>query len=106
MQPNRRKKPPAPLPNLHGPFAAIDFETADHGPDSACAVGVVRVEDMRVVARETVLIRPPRPHILFSFIHGITWAMVKDEAPFRDAWTKVAPLLDGVNYLAAHNAPF
>jgi DNA polymerase III subunit epsilon len=106
MQPKRRKTAPAPLPNLDGSFAAIDFETADHGADSACAVGVVRVEEMKIVARETVLIRPPRPQILFSFIHGITWAMVKDEPQFRDVWGKVAPLLDGVSYLAAHNAPF
>ena len=45
--PKRRRKTPAPLPPFDRPFVAIDFETADHGPDSACAVGLVRVEARR-----------------------------------------------------------
>ena len=75
-----------PLPPPDGTFVAIDFETADHGPDSACAVGVVRVEGMTVVRRESSLIRPPRSRILFTHIHGITWEMVKEAARFADAW--------------------
>jgi DNA polymerase-3 subunit epsilon len=85
---------------------AIDFETADHGADSACAVGVIRVEGLKVVARESVLIRPPRERILFTYVHGITWPMVKAAPVFRDTWTKLSPLLDGATFLAAHNAPF
>ena len=88
------------------PFVAIDFETADHGADSACAVGLVRVEGGEVVRREVVLIRPPRPRVLFTHVHGITWEMVADAPPFAEAWPKLAPLLDGVAFLAAHNAPF
>jgi DNA polymerase-3 subunit epsilon len=107
MDPSQRKrKPPAPLPPLDRPFVAIDFETADHAADSACAVGLVRVEGSKIVARETVLIRPPRSRIIFTYVHGITWPMVKDAPIFKDAWTKLAPLLDGATFLAAHNAPF
>lgn len=106
MDAGRRKKPPAPLPPLDRPFVAIDFETADHGADSACAVGVVRVENSSIVARETILIRPPRPRIVFTYVHGITWPMVKDAPIFKDAWAKVAHLLDDVTFLAAHNASF
>ena len=43
-------------------FAALDFETADHTPSSACAVGVVIVEDGRIVRRLSRLIRPPGRH--------------------------------------------
>ena len=106
MSPYRKKKSPAPLPPLDQPFVAIDFETADHGADSACAVGLVRVEDLKIVARETLLIRPPRAQILFSWVHGITWPMVKDAPLFKDAWAKMSPLLDGATFFAAHNAPF
>ena len=60
------------LPPPDGAFVAIDFETADYGADSACAVGLVRVEDRQIVHREVVLIRPPRRYIHFSYIHGIT----------------------------------
>jgi DNA polymerase-3 subunit epsilon len=91
---------------LDRPFVAIDFETADHGADSACAVGLVRVEGLEIVAREKLLIRPPRERILFTFLHGITWAMVKDAPVFRDAWAKLSPLIGGATFLAAHNAPF
>lgn len=98
--------PPKPLPSPDGVFVAIDFETADHGPDSACAVGLVRVEEMRVVRRESLRIRPPRRRILFTRIHGITWDMVKDAPGFADVWARLAPLLDGASILAAHNAPF
>ncbi|MBA4186410.1 MAG: exonuclease [Planctomycetaceae bacterium] len=94
------------LPPLDGAFAAIDFETADHGADSACAIGIVRVEGLRIVAREKLLIRPPRSRILFTWVHGITWNMVKDSPSFADAWPRLTPLLDGVTFLAAHNAPF
>jgi DNA polymerase-3 subunit epsilon len=85
---------------------AIDFETADYGPDSACAVGVVRVEGLEVVRRETLLIRPPRPRVMFTHVHGITWDMVKDAPGFADTWPRLAPLLEGAAVLAAHNASF
>jgi DNA polymerase-3 subunit epsilon len=85
---------------------AIDFETADYGPDSACAVGLVRVEALSVVRREALLIRPPRRRVRFTHVHGITWEMVKDAARFVDAWRYLSPLLDGASALVAHNAPF
>ncbi len=101
--------PPVPRPPLSdpaAPFVAIDFETADHGPDSACAVGLVRVEGLRVVRREVLLIRPPRSRVLFTHVHGITWGMVAGAPDFAAAWPRLAPLLDGATLLAAHNAPF
>jgi DNA polymerase-3 subunit epsilon len=88
------------------PFVAIDFETADHGPDSACAVGLVRVERYRIVRSETVLIRPPRRRFFFAHIHGITWSMVEMESPFGEVWPRLAAMLEGAVFLAAHNAPF
>lgn len=90
----------------HSAFVALDFETADHGPDSACAVGVVRVEGGKVVHREGLLIRPPRPQILFTRVHGITWPMVATAPMFADVWPRLLPLFDGAAFLAAHNAPF
>jgi DNA polymerase III subunit epsilon len=104
--PPRHPPRPVPLSLADGTFVAIDFETADHGPDSACAVGLVRVEALTVVRRETLLIRPPRPRVLFTHVHGITWDMVKDAARFADAWPALSPLLDGASTLVAHNAPF
>jgi DNA polymerase-3 subunit epsilon len=104
--PSRRQSLPNLLPSATDAFVAIDFETADYGPDSACAVGLVRVEGLRVVYRESVLIRPPRPKVLFAHVHGITWDMVKEAPGFEDAWPRLTPLLEGASVLAAHNAPF
>lgn len=88
------------------PFVAIDFETADHGPDSACAVGLARVEGGRVVRTAVRLIRPPRPRVLFAHVHGLTWNRLKDAAPFAAVWPELADVLDDAAALVAHNAPF
>jgi DNA polymerase-3 subunit epsilon len=87
-------------------FVAIDFETADYGRDSACAVGVVRVEQGRIVRRESRLIRPPRRDFVFTHIHGIAWGDVADAAPFGEVWGELRDIVKGVDFLAAHNASF
>ncbi len=87
-------------------FAAIDFETADFPPDSACAVAIVRIERSRLVVSASKLIRPPRRRFIFSDIHGITWDDVEDEPPFAGVWVTLRPLLAGVDFIAAHNARF
>lgn len=89
-----------------GPFVALDFETADRGSDSACAVSLMRVEGDEITAGRTVLIRPPRVSFPFSYIHGITWRHVKDQPTFAELWPGLAPMLDGATFVAAHNASF
>lgn len=100
-----RRAAPAPDPRALR-FAAIDFETADAGSDSACALAIVRVEGLRIVRTTTHLIRPPRRDIFFSYIHGITWADVADKPTFRELWPDIRAELTDVDFLAAHNAPF
>lgn len=87
-------------------FIAIDFETADYGRDSACAVGLARVEGSRVTATAYRLIRPPRQDVRFTDIHGITWEDVESEPLFGEVWPELAGLFEGVDFIAAHNAPF
>ena len=89
-----------------GAFVAIDFETADTGRDSACAVGMVRVEGDTVVERAYTLIRPPRPNMQFTWVHGLTWEDVAEAPCFAEVWPTLRPLLEGVRFLAAHNAGF
>lgn len=87
-------------------FVAIDFETACAGRESACAVGLVRVERGEIVRREARLIRPPSPDFTFTWCHGIAWEDVVDQPPFYDVWRELAPMLEGARFFAAHNAPF
>lgn len=89
-----------------GTFVAVDFETADRRRDSACALAIVRVEGMRVVASKYSLIRPPRRDFEFTGIHGISWRDVRDQSPFALVWRSMARLLDGAEFIAAHNAAF
>jgi len=87
-------------------FIAIDFETADHGRDSACAVGIVKVRGTRIIHEEACLIRPPRCTFRFSYLHHITWKDVANQPAFRHVWRSLRPLFEDVDFLAAHNASF
>jgi len=87
-------------------FTAIDFETAGHGRDSACAVGAVVVERGRIVERYYQLIRPPVRQVMFSHVHGLTWADLKDAPAFAEMWPELRRVIEAGEYLVAHNAPF
>jgi len=87
-------------------FVAIDFETADYGRDSACAIGLVRVENDRIVRQVHRLIRPPRRQFVFTYLHGIAWSDVADQPTFGELWPELKAELAGVDYFAAHNASF
>lgn len=87
-------------------FVALDFETADNGRDSACALATVRVEGGSLVEKGFWYVRPPRCTFTNSRIHGITWQQVCNHPPFAQVWLEVLPMLAGADFLAAHNAPF
>lgn len=98
---------PAARTETAGPtFAAMDFETANVFPDSACSIGVAIVRDGRIAHSVHRLIRPPRPSFKFTRIHGIVWKQVEDAPPFDTVWQEIAPLLEGLDFVAAHNASF
>lgn len=87
-------------------FVALDFETADYGRDSACAIGLVRVENHQIVERVHYLIQPPRRRMLFTHIHGIRWSDVANQPAFDSLWETIEPLFEGIDFLATHNATF
>ena len=87
-------------------FAAIDFETADHWRDSACAVGVALVRNGRITETYHRLIRPPRKEFVFSYIHGLTWSDVRNSPTFRQMWPELREFIDEADFLVAHNAAF
>ncbi len=85
---------------------ALDFETADKYPDSACALGMTRIEDEKITKSWYSLIRPPRPEVHFTEIHGLTWDMLKDQMIFAALWPSIEAFLEGAELLIAHNASF
>ena len=90
-------------------FVALDFETANRSPASACAVGLVRVREGRIAARDEWLVRPPAGHDEFApfnvRLHGISAERVAGAPDWR---ATLARILDftGDDVLVAHNAPF
>lgn len=90
-------------------FTAIDFETANSSPASACAVGLVRVRDGQVVASAGWLIRPPAGHDEFQEwnvrIHGIEPHQVVDAPTWSEQLDRLCAFA-GADVLVAHNASF
>jgi DNA polymerase III subunit epsilon len=87
-------------------FAAIDFETANRYPNSACALGIVRVENNHVTHKEYYLIRPPINYFEFTYIHGLEWSDVKNQPTYQQLWPAIDALICDVDFIAAHNARF
>jgi hypothetical protein len=72
-------------------FLAIDFETANQSRDSACSVGLVRVEKSKIVHKAVHLIRPPSRDFMFTYIHGISWRDVASQPTFKEIWKEISP---------------
>ena len=87
-------------------FVAIDFETANYAQDSACAIGLVKVAGGEIAETAVHFIRPPSRRFVFTYIHGLTWDHVAEADDFGTLWPKLAPLLGGAKFIAAHNASF
>lgn len=89
-------------------FIALDFETANRYPSSACAVGIVRVKDGRIIDEWSSLIRP----VPFFFgyyhmaVHGITPDLVTEAPDFEEVWERIDGYFKHTDAIVAHNAPF
>lgn len=87
-------------------FAAIDFETANNSRNSACAIGLAIVRDGRIADLRSRLIRPPDSYFSNTRVHGLRWRDVRHEPAFDEVWRDLSPLLEGLDFFAAHNAAF
>jgi DNA polymerase-3 subunit epsilon len=87
-------------------FLALDFETANYYQDSACALGLVRVEDGKIVDQASYLIRPPYRYFVFTYIHGITWEDVESAPDFGQQWKNIRPFFENIDFAVAHNVSF
>ncbi len=87
-------------------FLAIDFETANRYPNSACSVGLVRVSDGKVAAKKTFLIKPPYEYFEFTHIHNISLSDVQKKPTFKELWPKIEKFFTDVDFVVAHNVGF
>lgn len=90
-------------------YTAIDFETANSSPLSACSIGVVVFEDGVPIRESIHLIHPPEEFGKFNWynvrIHGIKSAMVADQPTFAEVWNEIqSDIADTL--IVCHNAMF
>ena len=88
-------------------FTAIDFETAQGKRWSVCQVGIVKVENGKVIDKFESLIKPPDNfyHPINISIHGIRPGMTASVATFKQLWPNIKPFIHNQN-VVAHNGAF
>jgi DNA polymerase III subunit epsilon len=88
-------------------FTALDFETANWYRKSACSIGMVIVEDGKIIDEFYSLIRP-EPfwfHPININVHGLTEAVCEDAPTFGELWPQINKWIDG-QVIVAHNVSF
>ena len=94
-------------------YYAIDFETANDYPNSACSVGIVRFVDG--IEQDSIysLIKPSKMYFKpeFTEIHHLSYNDVRNQPQFPEVWqTVIEPFIknkDGSETVfVAHNAKF
>lgn len=104
-------RPPKRVTRRHGrdvfpDILAIDFETANSGPESACAIGATLMRMGELVDEAYWLIRPPSKQFAFSWLHGITWTDVRNAPLFPDVIAQLTQQFPAATAFMAHNASF
>ncbi len=88
-------------------FTAIDFETAHQARWSICQVGLVRVENSKIVHTYSSLIQPPDNRYVKwnTAIHGISSYLTKESPFFPDIWKEMKGYIEN-QLVVAHNVSF
>lgn len=89
-------------------FIAVDFETATPRMDSACAVGIIAVKDLKPVQHFYSLLRPPMNEFDTAniAIHGITPEQTATAPTLSELWPEIAHFFDEHTPVVAHNPQF
>ena len=88
-------------------FTAIDFETATGYPESACAVGIVTVNDGIITDEYYTLIQPPNNEYWYQniMVHGIKPVETMNGKTFDQLFPEIQKRLFG-RKIVAHNEAF
>ncbi len=88
-------------------FVAIDFETATGNRNSACAVGIVTVENGKIIDEYYTLIKPPKNEYFWRNIevHGINPEDTANAPSFIEIYPEIKKRLQG-KIVIAHNETF
>ena len=85
-------------------YTAIDFETANPTRASICQIGLVRIENGKLVKRIKILVQPPDNYYWSRFIklHGINAKKTAHAPTFDQIWKYIEPYITNQN-VVAHN---
>jgi len=88
-------------------FVAIDFETATGRRNTACAIGIVTVEDDKIIDEYYSLIKPLGNEYNWHNVnvHGITEEDTKSAPTFEMVYPEIKKCLQGKT-VVAHNENF
>lgn len=88
-------------------FTAIDFEIATADQNSACAIGLVMVENGEIVNEYYSLIKPPKNLYMWQTtrVHGIKPADTIKAPTFGELFSEIRPLIEN-RTMVAHNELF
>lgn len=90
-------------------YVALDFETGNASPLSACSLGIAVFEGSQLVRQEVSLIKPPVCIGHFHWgnirVHGIREKMVADAPTFDEVWSRMADEVQS-SVIVCHNAMF
>ncbi len=89
-------------------FTIIDFETANSKRSSACALGIVVIEDGKVIEENAWLIRPSDMYFagMNIAIHGIRPEEVENKPEFDQLYNNIFRKYLENQLVVAHNASF
>lgn len=92
-------------------IVAIDFETANYSPVSACAVGLAVFDQHELMESPYWLVKPPKGYGWFKQewteeIHGISWLDVRHAPGFDQIAPEILARLRSADCVIAHNARF
>ena len=88
-------------------YTAIDFETATGYHNSICQVGLVRVENDKIVDELNLYVKPPSNYYWYKNIevHGINSSITQYAPTFDRVWDKIRPFIEE-KLIVAHNIGF
>ncbi|MGL4957232.1 MAG: exonuclease domain-containing protein [Bacteroidales bacterium] len=88
-------------------FTAIDFETANERRDSACSLGIVRVDNGLIAEQKQYLIRPKelRFREVNSKKHKLNEIDITNAPEFDTIWSDILPYFED-SLIVAHSACF
>ncbi|SFS97175.1 3'-5' exonuclease [Sphingobacterium wenxiniae] len=88
-------------------FTAIDFELATAAYNSVCAVGIVKVEEGKIVDEYHALVQPPQNRYMWQTtrVHGIKAKDTASAPTFIEVFSTIQSYLTP-HHMVAHNEKF